>query len=741
MFGSQLAPAAINLITQTNSAEPAVDKYLLRAYLLLLFWIPLPYASVEIWAWALLDIWVFGLMLAWLCVFLQGRHQLTAVFQKAKPILMLWLTWLVYILLQYIPIPFPWIQNFSPASASLHAFSNPNFAPLSVDTHGTLSCLLMSIGYVLMFILTLLLVNSRARLRWVAYTLIFSGLFQALYGYFMTLSSPEHSFFMLNETNQGATTGTFINRNHLAGYLELCLSIGIGALIAMMGHDDSLHTWRQRLSRLLKWILSPKMLLRGCLMLMVIALVMTRSRMGNTAFFSSMLVTGLLTLTLSRHANRPTVILLTSLIVIDILIVSNWFGLDQLAQRIEATEIASEQSRLIPDQQSLSYWRDYYLTGSGLGSYYVTYFRYKGSDSSGYQDHAHNDYVEFAYETGIPGILLLAASVLSTYYVALSALRHRHRSWNRGMAFAVMMAITALMIHSDSDFNLQIPANAMTFMVILALGWIARYLPGTHRNEIAVAPLLPGRREKMIALSAMSALIYLIYVVGCLGYADLLASEASMIKSKRPVENEKLTAWLDASEQPLAQALKLDPGNSKLWRQMGELYFWRASFSPDSERKASLWRQTLQHQLKSAEQRPASPFIWADIMLSKDRLGEYDATFLTALDRTSLLAPWDPSVQYQVVNMGLASWYKLPPSARKIVIRTIDRSMITQAKHIEELIKSNKREWLVCGYTKYLDGFCDKLPPSRLQSARSGSRTSPLGRQNIGLKPLQQIIS
>jgi hypothetical protein len=35
------------------------------------------------------------------------------------------------------------------------------------------------------------------------------------------------------------------------------------------------------------------------------------------------------------------------------------------------------------------------------------------------------------------------------------------------------MAIIALMIHSAVDFSLQIPANALTFMVLMAFGWIS----------------------------------------------------------------------------------------------------------------------------------------------------------------------------------------------------------------------------------------------------------------------------
>jgi hypothetical protein len=44
------------------------------------------------------------------------------------------------------------------------------------------------------------------------------------------------------------------------------------------------------------------------------------------------------------------------------------------------------------------------------------------------------------------------------------------------MSFACVMGVTAILIHSAVDFNLQIPANAALFMVLLALGWISLYL-------------------------------------------------------------------------------------------------------------------------------------------------------------------------------------------------------------------------------------------------------------------------
>jgi len=386
-----------------------------------------------------MEVWIFGMALLWLWQYVRGLHKLTPVFYKAIPILVIWVIWLLYITFQCTPLPYAWIQLLSPQAAEAYAFFNPTHTTLSVDSHSTAVGLLKSLSYVLLFTLTLLLVNTRSRLRWVAYALVFSGLFQALYGSLMTLSGLEYGFFHEKVYYRDVATGTFINRNHLAAYLVMCLSVGIGLLIAQLGDGKAPSSWRKRVVGLLDWILSPKMLLRLFLVIMVIALVMTHSRMGNTAFFASMLIAGILTLMLSRRANRATVILLVSLIVIDIFIVGAWFGVEKVAQRLEQTSFSTEKRDEV-DIYTIPYWQDYFLTGSGLGSYYTTFPRYQGADVKGFWNHAHNDYLEFAVETGIIGALLLGIALLLTLAMVLIALYRRRRALNRGIAFGVTNA-------------------------------------------------------------------------------------------------------------------------------------------------------------------------------------------------------------------------------------------------------------------------------------------------------------
>ena len=164
--------------------------------------------------------------------------------------------------------------------------------------------------------------------------------------------------------------------------------------------------------------------------------------------------------------------MLISLIAIDVLIVGAWFGLEKVVQRIEETTLVTE-TRDEVDIYVYQQWKDYQWTGSGLGSFYSVFPRYRKEDVRGYYDHTENDYLEFASETGVIGVALLGSIVAMSFYAALMAQYRRRDPLMRGISFAAIMSICAMLIHSTVDFNLQIPANAATFMLILSMAWIS----------------------------------------------------------------------------------------------------------------------------------------------------------------------------------------------------------------------------------------------------------------------------
>ena len=434
---------------------------------MLLVWAPIPLGSNRFWSWALLAGCVFLLALWWLVCFIRGKSSLPPILRQAWPVLLCGLLWLVYVWLQLVPLPIELLQRISPEAARWHlAAAVPDavtLAPLTLDRYATLEAACRSSAYIIFFALSLILLQNRDRIRLTAYTVITSGVLQALYGTLMI------RFQNLEEV----ASGTFVNRNHFAGYLVMCLSVGIGVLIANLSGASN-RSWGRFFRSLSQWIISPKMALRLGLVVMVIALVLTRSRMGNISFFISLFATGSIGLVLSKHATKSMVILLVSLIAIDVFIVGSYFGTQRVVERIAQTTVATEDR---PDVAVyvLNMWKDYPVFGSGLGSFPAVFPRYSGDRTPMSYTHAHNDYVEFAAEVGLLGLAPLALIVLMSFAAAMRAQYLRRDPLMRGLSFASLMGILALMIHSAVDFNLQIPANALTFMLLLAFAWISLY--------------------------------------------------------------------------------------------------------------------------------------------------------------------------------------------------------------------------------------------------------------------------
>jgi hypothetical protein len=73
---------------------------------------------------------------------------------------------------------------------------------------------------------------------------------------------------------------------------------------------------------------------------------------------------------------------------------------------------------------------------------------------------------------------------MSSLFVALKAQAKQRARIMQGAGFAAMMGIISILIHSATDFNLQIPANAQLFSVLLALAWLANKMQ-----------CLPSRKE------------------------------------------------------------------------------------------------------------------------------------------------------------------------------------------------------------------------------------------------------
>jgi len=474
------------------------DRWAFNGLLCLVVWLPLPLASNRSWAIGIL-VAIVALLSA--TIALTWRRDLPVLLATLSPYRLpvaLLGAFVACSFLQITPLPPSWVALLSPNSfqvqqaADLGAAGAPMY--LSLEVYQSRIMASLSCAYFFTFVLVLLLVRDTSRLDRLAQVLVWSGLLQAVAGVLL-FSVDAHYRLFFYELQHDNVLGTFVNRNHFAGYMEMTLAVGIGLMLARLGNSEPSYSgWRHRVVAGMAFLLGPKMRLRIMLVIMVIALVLTRSRMGNTAFFASMLIVGLVSLPLSWRAAPATIALIVSLVIVDVVLVGTWVGLDKVVSRLDETTLSagggnvgkvingkyvedSVEERLLPARYALHLIADFPVFGTGGGSFYTSFTRYRPPEIAGYYDHAHNDYAEIASNDGLLAAGLLALLVLSSLVMSVKIMIKRRVSLVRGIAFGAMMSIVALAIHSSVDFNLQIPANALTFVIILALAWVAAKLP------------------------------------------------------------------------------------------------------------------------------------------------------------------------------------------------------------------------------------------------------------------------
>jgi len=460
------------------------DSLLLPALVATLWLTTLPLGSKRTWAVALLVFTVFALSLwaAWL-----WRRHVGLALSRLHPVrwpLGLLLALALWTVLQASPLPEPWVLWLSPEAWAAQQGVVAQHS-LSLDPQQTHTRAALTFALALVFALVVLTLRDPRRLDAAAMGLVLIGVFQAMVAVFLWSVQARYPFLYFDVSHSHAM-GTFGNRNHLAGFLVVVLAMGIGLMVARLNSDRTGHArhWRGRLASGLDFLLSDKMRLRLMLVVLVVALVLTRSRMGNAAFFVALLCTGALTLLTARRASRSLVLLVTSLVVIDLVIVGGWVGLEKVVERLQGTEWLIEQQgpeesmeqRQLAARYALDLVRDFALTGTGAGSFYGSFIRYRPPGDH-FFDHAHNDYVELASDWGAIGLGLLLLFVWLSVASNLRSLISRRSHMARGMAFGSLMAMLALAVHSSVDFNLHIPANALLIVVAIAMGWAAAQLP------------------------------------------------------------------------------------------------------------------------------------------------------------------------------------------------------------------------------------------------------------------------
>ena len=362
-----------------------------------------------------------------------------------------------YVAFQLVPLPSFLLRVLSPARAELldgaaQALPGIAFAPLSVVPSQTHSHFLRIAGYALVFLLVREITWRISHRPWtLAFPIILIAALEAGLGLLQQAAGETAAI----------ARGTYINRNHFAGLLEMALPFAVMYPVAVMRRVRS----RRH---------SPAgPAVKACAVLAVAAILLlgiiySLSRMGLIAALCSLLVMGILALSPGLSARGK--FLMVGSIALSVMLSFVFLPPDRLIMRFAQLSFAEEitaEGRVLLWRETLDLIAAYPLFGCGLGAYESAFLKYKVSYPLLTVDYAHNDYLQLIAELGMIGFLIGAALMLALLAKAVRAASRHSEPNSRFLALACVGAIVAILIHSLVDFNLYIPANAVL------LAWIS----------------------------------------------------------------------------------------------------------------------------------------------------------------------------------------------------------------------------------------------------------------------------
>ncbi|MFQ6082951.1 MAG: O-antigen ligase family protein [Candidatus Aminicenantia bacterium] len=464
----------MNSINSRNSKD--IDSKIIEYGLLfLIVFTPLPFASV--WDWSILVIQLVILVMTFSYVLMKNKPVIESSFQDTiKRAKILFILFFSYLLLQIIPLPKFLIKFLSPSNYSLQQllaidFSSKKFLSLSALPYASIQKGLLLFSY---FLLGFLIVKTITKLRKIykfLYLIVIMGVAEAFYGLFEFSRKTPHILFYPKKYNLDCVTGTFVNRDHFAGYLEMIIPLTIGLILAKIEffspREKSL---KEKILYLSQKNALKNIILTGGVIVMSIALIFTKSRSGIVILIFSFILMFLLTvyfrekIKMRRVWSRNFLKVTFSFIII----LSLFIGINQILIRFSPEDI-SQEGRYVTWSNTGLIIKDFFLWGTGLGTFSSMYPVYEVIDTPGFLSHAHNDYLEFFSELGIIGFSLLLICLGYLFYRISKTWASRFHPEMKGIGLGGITAIVAIFIHSLADFNLQIPANAVLFTIIFAL--------------------------------------------------------------------------------------------------------------------------------------------------------------------------------------------------------------------------------------------------------------------------------
>jgi len=318
--------------------------------------------------------------------------------------------------------------------------------------------LIRVVVYAALFFIVMNNLHRQETVSLIGFTMLFLAMGIALYGGYQFFSGDNRVWHFQNSYTQRAT-GTYINPNHFAGFLEMLLPLGIAYTIV------------GRMKPALRILLGYSSVV------IVAGIGISLSRGGWIATGLSLILFFLILL-FHRGFRLPAAV---ALLVIGLGVACFAPRSSAIQQRAEITakELRStEYTRYRLWLPALELWKESPWLGIGPGHFDTRFTSVRPQEIQAKPDRTHNDYLNTLVDWGIVGLVLVLGALAVIAFGVVKAWRHvgglapdlgNRRSNRFAFVLGASFGLVALLFHSATDFNMHIPANAILAVTLLAL--------------------------------------------------------------------------------------------------------------------------------------------------------------------------------------------------------------------------------------------------------------------------------
>lgn len=436
---------------------------------------PLAFGTVELWSIAIAEVMIFTIALVWgLAMLSDGGIRIERTAMN-----LCWLLVLIFGLLQVIPLPLQVIRLISPKAAAIYqqmefdSHLAASWHTLSLVPYATRQALVRMLALALVFWVAVSHLQTRDQVDRIVRVVMTTGFGLALFGIIQHFAGNGKLYWVRELTQGGSLFGPYVNRNHFAGYMEMVIPLTIGYIVANRRPiSDGTWDWR---SRLLHWgtpQASRSLLAFFGGLIMSVALLLTGSRAGLFSFFCSILFMAVL-FSSRRLRSKQLLGMLVSFVALG-LTYAFWLNPDRVLQTFAIIQLGTDDpsfhGRVLIWQDTLRLGHDFRWSGTGLDTYIWAFPLYKGPlVGQDEYDFAHNDYLQAFAEGGVPLMAILALALLWGGIQLLNGWSRHEGTHTRGIGLGLLAGLVAMLVHSAFDFNLHLLANAILFVLLLAL--------------------------------------------------------------------------------------------------------------------------------------------------------------------------------------------------------------------------------------------------------------------------------